>query len=79
MARFPCGDDGEKQQRHRDLHQQYGLDLLVAGHSHNQEMRLPDMACNHMGGLTSIITGVCGGITFDATPNEHDTDSEPRF
>eukprot|EP00429_Kryptoperidinium_foliaceum_P012934 CAMPEP_0176042376 /NCGR_PEP_ID=MMETSP0120_2-20121206/21025_1 /TAXON_ID=160619 /ORGANISM="Kryptoperidinium foliaceum, Strain CCMP 1326" /LENGTH=589 /DNA_ID=CAMNT_0017375783 /DNA_START=92 /DNA_END=1861 /DNA_ORIENTATION=- len=73
VTHFPCGEDGENQGWYRKLHQDLGLDLLVTGHRHDQELWLPDMEKNQMGGLTCIVTGGGGGITSEATPNPHDT------
>merc|ERR1719229_2019395 len=70
VTHFPCGEDGANQAFYRELHQQYGLDLMVTGHRHDQEMWLPtDTWRNHMGGLTCIVTGGGGGITSEATPD----------
>jgi len=74
VTHFPCGEDGENQAFYRRLHQQYGLDFLVTGHRHDQELWRPeDTYKNHMGGLTCIVTGGGGGITSEATPNPEDT------
>jgi hypothetical protein len=74
VTHFPCGEDGENQAFYRQLHQQYGLDFMVTGHRHDQEMWLPeDTAKNHMGGLTCIVTGGGGGITSEATPDPENT------
>lgn len=74
VTHFPCGEDGENQAWYRTLRQQFGLDLLVTGHRHDQELWLgTDITRNFMGGLTCIITGGGGGISSEATPNPHDT------
>jgi len=66
---FPCGEDGAGQSFYRKLHTEYGLDLMVTGHRHDQELWLPTDGRNHMGGLTCIVTGGGGGISSEATPN----------
>jgi len=72
VTHFPCGEDGENQGFYRRL-RTLGLDLMITGHRHDQELWLPTDAKNHMGGLTCIVTGGGGGITSEATPNPMDT------
>merc|ERR1719401_2251385 len=75
VTHFPCGEDMQGQSFYRKLHQDLGLDFMVTGHRHDQEMWLPEMTGkNHMGGLTCIVTGGGGGITSEATPDANNTE-----
>jgi len=70
VTHFPCGHE---QAFYKSLVEQ-GLDLLVTGHRHDQELWQEDMwHKNHMG-VTCIVTGGGGGISSEATPNPNNTE-----
>lgn len=68
VTHWPCD---RSPQFWRDLHNHHGLDLLVTGHRHDQELwkaNTRGLLGVSLGGLTCFITGGGGGISSEDSP-----------
>jgi hypothetical protein len=65
VTHFPCGHE---QAWYNKLYKQFGFDLLVTGHRHNQELWTENDGRNLMG-AACIVTGGGGGISSEASPD----------
>jgi len=75
VTHFPCGYDGSW---YKGLYENHGLDLLVTGHRHQQELWWSGttsqyvrnfMNQNDLGDLTCFVTGGGGGISAEKFAN----------
>jgi len=61
------------------LTRQFGVDLIISGHRHHQELHAPNDEGNVLGPTPFLITGGGGGITSQETPSEDGEDDQYGF
>lgn len=57
----------------------YGIDLIIAGHRHRQEIHGPESTHNELKPTAYIVSGGGGGITAENTPDHRGEDDEYGF
>merc|ERR1712113_134191 len=61
------------------LSARYGIDLIIAGHRHTQEVWSPTSEGNHLKPTAWIVSGGGGGITSDGIPEFSGNDDKYGF
>jgi len=69
-----AGKDGWKY-----LVERYGVDLILTGHRHNQEIWGPDMDGNFLSPTAFVVSGGGGGITSQGVPSSDGNDDQYGF
>eukprot|EP00933_Yihiella_yeosuensis_P014893 TRINITY_DN13148_c1_g7_i1.p1 TRINITY_DN13148_c1_g7~~TRINITY_DN13148_c1_g7_i1.p1 ORF type:complete len:457 (-),score=87.48 TRINITY_DN13148_c1_g7_i1:8-1378(-) len=67
LTHFPCDYQSSF---YKQLHDKFGLDLLITGHRHDQELWKANQKgyAGILGGLTCIVSGGGGGIASEESP-----------
>lgn len=63
----------------KHLCNRFGIDLIIAGHVHNQQIWAPGDEHNFLGDTAVVISGGGGGITSENLPNPDGWDDEYGF
>lgn len=61
------------------LAHKYGIDVIITGHIHSQQMHLGDDHGNFLRPTAWIVSGGGGGITSEDVPNEAGLDDQYGF